>query len=67
MGNTGSAAVTSSNLDGSGATDLNITGSSGGETGGIAIDSSAGKVFWADIENEKIDWAGMDGRSASPT
>lgn len=57
--------ISRGNLDGSGGSDLNIQGTTVASALGMAIDASAGKIYWADSTNGQIGVANLDGSGAT--
>lgn len=58
----GNGTISYANLDGTGGGGLlNLTGATPSGVRGLAIDSSLGRVFWADQGNDTVGYANLDG------
>jgi DNA-binding beta-propeller fold protein YncE len=53
--------ISFANLDGSGGSDLSTVGATTDSAVGVAIDAAAGKVYWANANNNTISYANLDG------
>lgn len=64
VGDSLGGSIAYANLDGSGGGTFNTTGATVSGPYGLAIDRAGGKVWWANLDADKISYANLDGSGA---